>query len=813
MFPRFFLPFCLFLLAASAWAGPLPAPAAFIEQYCADCHDSDEKKGGLDLASLPWDLESRTNFDEWVKVVDLLAKGEMPPKKKERPDAAAAHTFLEQIGGELRSWQGQRQAQNGRAILRRLNRNEYERTMQDLLGISTPLALLLPADTPMHGFDTVAEGLRLSTLQMEKYLEAADIAIDDAIDFAPEPDRSTKRVFLKDEKGVRGNLDVAEGTITNPSDPKSKHRHLMRELPEAIVFFNEGYPAAEVKQFERHPAGTYRIRLSAYGYQSGGKTIPMRVYGDNYHDKQLLGWFEMPPDQPRVAEMTVKVRANDHLRIEPSNTGIDATGKTIYNVDEKDFTGSGLALQWVEMEGPLLPEWPPPSMKRLLGDTPLRKINDPKKRVGYELAPEDARADVQKALQSLATRAFRRPLEPGEADRFVKLATDDLDAGRPYLEALRVGARAILTAPQFLLFEEAPGRLDDYALASRLSYFLWSTMPDEELLTLAAAKTLHRPEVLHAQVERMLSHEKSRAFVQNFTGQWLDLRNIDATTPDKKLYPEADELLVVSMVRETEEFFAELLQRNLPVTNVIQSDFAILNSRLATHYGIDGVEGEAFRKVSLPADSPRGGLLTQASILKVTANGTTTSPVLRGAWVMKKILGQPPSPPPPGTGMIEPDTRGATTVREQLDKHRHSETCAGCHRKIDPPGFALESFDVIGGFRDRYRSQDKGDTATVKNSRNPRQYIKLGLPVDASGELADGRKFAGIQDFRKLLLEQSDQVLLSLTEKIVIYSTGAGISFSDRPAIAAIAGRVQEQGGGLRTLIHEVVQSPLFQNK
>ena len=818
MFPRVSLPL-LFSILLAPIASAAMAPSEFIEQYCADCHDADEKKGGLDLASLPWDLEKRSNFDEWVKVVDLVAKGEMPPKKKARPDAGAAHAFLAGIGGELRAFDGQRQALTGRAVLRRLNRVEYERTMQDLLGISTPLAALLPADTPMHGFDTVAEGLRLSTLQMEKYLEAADIALDEAINFGPEPERLTnKRCLLKDEPFARKQLDTPEGTLANPNDPKSGHRYVLRELPDgAIVFFNEGYPAAELKQLERHPAGTFRIRISAYGFQSGGQTIPMRVYGDNYREKQLLGWFEMPPDQARVVEFTTKLRAGDHLRIEPSNTGVDEKGQNVYNLGAKEFTGAGLALQWVEVEGPLLQVWPPASMKHLFGDTPLKKIDEQKKgrdkRVAYELAPEDARASAREALERFATRAFRRPLESGEADRFVKLATDELDAGRPFVDAMRVGVRAILTAPQFLLFEERPGKLGDYALASRLSYFLWSTMPDEELHTLAAAKKLTQPAVLRAQVERLLQDEKSRAFVQNFTGQWLDLRNIDATSPDKKLYPEADELLVVSMVQETEAFFAEMLSRNLSVTNVVQSDFAILNSRLAEHYGIAGVAGEELRKVSLTPDSPRGGILTQASVLKVTANGTTTSPVLRGAWVMKKILGQPPTPPPPGTGMIEPDTRGATTVREQLAKHRTLESCAGCHAKIDPPGFALECFDVIGGFRERYRSQDKGDQTTVKNSRNKRKYVKLGLAVDASGELADGRTFAGIQDFKKLLLEQSDQVLAALAEKMVIYSTGAGISYADRPAVAAIAAKVKAQGGGLRTLIQEVVQSPIFQTK
>jgi hypothetical protein len=525
----------------------------------------------------------------------------------------------------------------------------------------------------------------------------------------------------------------------------------------------------------------------------------------------------MSPDEPRLVEFTTKMRAGDHLRIEPTNTGVDPKGQNVYNIGAKEFTGSGLALQWVEIEGPLLQEWPPASMKKLFGATPLKKIEDPKKtgkgKIAYELAPEDGKASAQQAVLSFAARAFRRPLEAGEGDRFVALANAELELGRPLLEAMRVAVRAILTAPQFLLFEERPGKLHDYALASRLSYFLWSTMPDEELLAKAAAHQLDQPAVLHAQVERMLKDDKAQAFVKNFTSQWLDLRNIDATTPDKKLYPESDELLIVSMVQETERFFAELLNRNLSVTNFIHADFTILNSRLATHYGIEGVDGEAFRTVTLSPDSPRGGILTQASVLKVTANGTTTSPVLRGAWVMKKLLGQPLAPPPPGTGMIEPDTRGATTVREQLAKHRTLETCAGCHRQIDPPGFALECFDVIGGFRDRYRSQDKGDQTTVKNSRNKRQYIKLGLAVDASGELADGRPFTGIQDFRKLLLEQSDQVLLSLTQKLVIYSTGAGISYADRPAVEAIAAKVKQQGGGLRTLVHEIVQSPIFQTK
>jgi hypothetical protein len=809
--PRFFLA----LLLAGATAFAAPRSAEFLDRYCADCHDTETKKGGLDLTSLAWSPEERTNFDEWVKVFDLVSKGEMPPKKKARPDEKGAHAFLADIGGGLRAHEKQREAASGRTILRRLNRTEYERTVHDLLGIATPLARILPEETPTQGFDTVAEGLRLSTLQMEKYLEAADAALDAAIELGPEPERSSKRYFFKDEKVVRSNLDKPEGEI----DPKNgrKHHHLLREIPDAVVFFNEGYPPADIRQFSAPVAGKYRIRLSGYAYQSKGQPVPLRVYSDNYREKQLLGWFEMPPDVPRVVELTVSLPARINLRMEPSDVGADDKGQNIYNVPVKDYTGPGLAMQWAEIEGPFVESWPPPSVKNLFGETPLTKITDKKKlrdkRIGYEITPEDPRANAKAAIERFATRAFRRPLENGEADRFIKLVTDELDAGRPFVDAMRVGFRGVLTAPQFLLFEERPGKLDDYALASRLSYFLWSTMPDDALLAAAAQKTLTQPKVLRAQVERMLKDEKAQAFVQNFTGQWLDLRNIDATSPDMRLYPEFDERLRVSMVQETEAFFGELVRENLSASNLIQSDFAMLNSRLAAHYSVAGVEGEQMRKVSLAPDSPRGGVLTQASILKVTANGTTTSPVLRGVWVMKKLLGQPPSPPPPGTGTIEPDTRGATTVREQLAKHRSSETCAGCHSKIDPPGFALECFDVIGGFRERYRSQGQGETTTVQNTRAKRKFVKLGPTVDATGELPDGRRFQGIQDFKKILLENSDQVLTTLAKNLVVYSTGAAVNFADRSDVEAIVQKTKQQGGGVRTLIQEVVRSPLFQTK
>jgi hypothetical protein len=405
-----------------------------------------------------------------------------------------------------------------------------------------------------------------------------------------------------------------------------------------------------------------------------------------------------------------------------------------------------------------------------------------------------------------------------EVRTYVKLAHKGLDDGLSFEDAMRVAFRAVLISPRFLFLEEKPGSLDDWALASRLSYFLWSSLPDEPLRKLADNGTLHEPTVLRAQVERMLASRKSKAFVENFVGQWLELRQIDFTMPDRRLYPEFDDILKDSMLGETHEFFALLLRDDGKLNNFIHSDFLMLNRRIAEHYKINGVVGEEFRRVALPPGSHRGGVLTQASVLKVTANGTSTSPVIRGAWVMKRLLGDPLPPPPPDIPAFEPDTRGATTIRAQLDKHRALATCASCHTRMDPAGFALENFDAIGGWRERYR-MERGNSTQPKDVPNEKfrgrdiwEY-KLGLNVDATGKLADGKEFKNIDDFKKLLLEREDQVARNITRNLLIYATGAGIQFADREAVEKIVAKVKERDGGLRVLVHEIVQSQVFRRK
>jgi hypothetical protein len=378
------------------------------------------------------------------------------------------------------------------------------------------------------------------------------------------------------------------------------------------------------------------------------------------------------------------------------------------------------------------------------------------------------------------------------------------------------GYTAIICSPPFLYLEEEPGRLDNYALASRLSFFLWNSPPDEALLEHARSGALAQPGVLRSEAERLLNDSKSRRFVEAFLDYWLDLRNFDATTPSNTLYPDyyLDESLTEAALDESRMFFTELLEKNLPARNVIDSDFTYLNERLAVHYGIPGVEGGNMRRVSLPADSVRGGVMTQAIVLKVTANGTTTSPVIRGKWITERILGQIVPPPPSGVPAVDPDTRGAVTIRQQLAKHRADESCATCHQKIDPQGFALENFDVMGGWRDRYRGDAKDKVPEVGLGKNGWPFdFHYALPVESYGELPDGREFNDVRQFKRLILDDEAQIARNVARHLVVYATGASTRFSDREAIERILEQTKATQYGVRSLVHAIVESDLFRNK
>ncbi len=699
-------------------------------------------------------------------------------------------------------------AGDGRTVLRRLNRVEYENTVRDLLGIQVDLKDVLPMDGSAGGFDNVGEALHTSSFLMEKYLEAAEKALNLAIANGPQPPYAKKRYSLKDQHQVK-------------STTESVFRRLDDDT--VVMFSSSAWQAVNLYQFYPPDRGKYRFRISASGFQSSGKPVTYRVDAGLMGmagKTHLVNYYDAPAEKPAVVEFEDFLEARSTIRIHPHGL---ASAQAVHKIGADKYDGPGLAVQWIEVEGPLHEYWPPESHRRLFGDLPQKPAPSFNNSKRVEVVSNDPEKDAERILRNFARRAFRRSVTDEDVNPYRALVKGRLAQKYSFEQAVRVGLMGIMVAPDFLFLREKAGKLDDFALASRLSYFLWSTMPDDELLALAEKGQLGQPPTIRSQVERMLNDPKAGAFTENFVGQWLGLRDIDATMPSHILYPEYDDLLRASMVKETYLFFDELLKNDLSLTNFVHSDFAMLNGRLARHYSI-AVENTselsktsevssplyAFRKVPLPKDSHRGGVLTMASVLKVTANGTYTSPILRGAWVLDRILGTPPPRPPEGVAAIEPDIRGATTIRQQLAKHRQVESCAACHAKIDPPGFALESFDVIGGWRDYYRTSGNGKEVKIDGRRMP--YLQ-GPKVDPADTLSDGRKFRDIDEFKKLLLENKDQLARALATRLVTYATGAAQKRSDRPAIEAIVARVREQDYGLRTLVQEVVQSKLFQQK
>jgi hypothetical protein len=771
----------------------------FLEAHCITCHDSDTKKGGLDL-TVAADWSQPEQMARWVRVHDRVAKGEMPPGQR-KPDAAETKQFL----GELTQGLTKAHAAQKGTVLRRLNRLEYENTLHDLLGIRTPLADLLPEDGKSHGFDTVGAALDLSSAQLQKYLEAADMALTAATQKGPRPTTNRTTHHLDEER-----------------NEKLIGQWWHKTADGAVVVFNDGnFPVITFETMRILHDGRYRLRLKGYAYQSKQPiTFGLYVASRGRDTKfQLHDYYALPPGEPTTLETVVEIDKHERIRLIPLLQHADAETPNPYRkIDPSKYPGPGLAIFSLEVEGPLFEEWPGRGHKLLWGDLPVGMPNFAPKgaaksnTAGGTIESTNPKADAEKLLRTFVPAAFRRPVPEERIQPYIKLAHAELDNGANFEQAMRTAYTAVLCSPYFLYLVEPQGRLDGYALASRLSYFLWRSAPDAELLAAAQRGDLAKPDDLRQQTERMLRDPKSKRFVTDFLGLWLNLRDIEFTIPDAKLYPDFDNTLLHAMIGETEQFFTTILHENRPLTDFLHSDWTMLNERLAKHYGIPGVVGPEFREVKLPANSHRGGLITQASILKVSANGTTTSPVTRGAWVLERLLGEPPPPPPPGVPGVEPDIRGATTIREQLDKHRNIATCAACHKVIDPPGFALEAYDVIGGYRDRYRAVftpgKKAETIRFHN-----RQVALGPKVDASGELVDGRKFDGPDEFKKLLLTEPDRFAKALTEKLATFGTGRDMGFSDRPAIAAIVQANAQKQRGFRDLIHQLIQCELFLTK
>jgi mono/diheme cytochrome c family protein len=802
---RMLLLACALALAASSASGREPGiPADLFESrvwpilvaHCYSCHSQAARKlkADLRLDRLSADFGNEVNRERWLAVLKRLKAGEMPPKSKPRLPEKDVRLVSEWISARAEAAQTARRAR-GRVVLRRLNRVEYENTVRDLLGVDADLKELLALDSSRDGFDNVGAALHISSFAMERYLEAADTALNLAITNRPKPPPLVKERYR----------------LTETHQYKSMSERVFRKLDDGTVvgFTSSPWQAVSLSPFYPADRGRYRFRISASAFQSSGKPVVFQVtsgVGGMAGESHLVGYFDAPAGKPAVIEFIDRMEARATISILPYGL---ARSNVVHDVGADKYQGPGLAVQWVEVEGPLHDTWPPASHRLVLGDLAQERAPRPDLPERVEVVSKAPTADAERILRRFARRAFRRTVTDDDIKPFVALVKAELAAKHTFEQALRAGLSAVLVSPDFLFLREKPGKLDDFALASRLSYFLWSSMPDDELLTLAEQKKLGQPDILRRQVERLLKSPKARAFTENFVGQWLGLRDLDSTEPSNILYPEYDQMLRASMLRETELFFDEVLKDDLSLTNFVASDFAMLNGRLAKHYGIPGTLGWQFRKVRLPKGSHRGGVLTMASVLKVTANGTTTSPVLRGAWVLDRILGTPPPRPPADVPPVEPDTRGTTTIRAQLAKHRTIATCAACHAKIDPPGFALENFDVIGGWRDNYRSSGNGQTVVIDGQRMP--YLK-GPKVDA-GDALDGQRFRDIDEFKQLLLKDKDRIARALTVKQLTYATGGAPTFADRAEVEAVVASVRAKGFGFRSLVHEVVQSKLFRCK
>ncbi|MEW4490878.1 DUF1592 domain-containing protein [Thalassoglobus sp. JC818] len=843
----------------------------FLTTHCLDCHSGESAEAGFDLDSLAFSLDDSTVFDRWEKAHDKVERGEMPPKDVDQPSDSERGVLLQQLSKHLTAADQDRQTKFGRGTIRRLNRAEFETALSDLFSIPLNIQAELPEDAKNHGFNTVGAALNVSSVQMEAYLSVLNKVLTQATTLYEKPQRRTHRLSYREENGIMqvyrrgGPFLIQDDGVAFFATEKFSHLNAVMSQWTAP---HTGRYRVKVSTFALRSDEPVIVSLRAGGTGHAESNHVPHVFLDHFAVKE---------GNPQIFEWEGTLERGQYFHVYPTSLPPMRFAGPKEEMQQHAYNGPAAVIQWVEVDGPIFEQWPPASHRVLWGDVattpipdaqpnqdpiahldeppariaqpkmtrvPVEKatgnkwIYDPKKQeVGGEpihrsagipaplhatlaLNPSSPKKVAASLLSEFANCAFRRPVGDEEIAPYISLVHHWLDEGRDFESAMRVGYMALLTSPGFLYHQaslpDAASELSPVAFAERLSFFLWNGLPDDELRTLAETGQILDPDTLRSQVDRMLNDDRSDRFLKDFLDQWLDLRLIDFTVPDEKLYPEFDKLLQWSAVEETLAFVRKLVEEDLPSRNVIDSDFAMVNWRLAKHYDLPAVNEMHVQAVSLPKDSVRGGLMTQGSILKVTANGTTTSPVVRGVWLMERIMGIQPDPPPPGIPAIEPDIRGATTVREQLEKHRSLANCADCHAKIDPPGVALESFDVIGGWRDHYRAINE-ELEDLKPRYSPFQPVPIryveGPLVDASYELADGRSFEDIQGFKRLLLEDERQIARGITKKLLIYSTGAEVSFSDREKVEAILDRAQSSEYGFRSLIHEIVQSSLFHRK
>ena len=722
----------------------------FLGKFCTSCHNTTDVAGGVDLSAYLNEAHARKDRKAWEMVAEVIGSGNMPPKKsKAQPTKADRDVALGYIENTLIKIDCTAPKDAGRVTLRRLNRAEYNNTIRDLCGVDFKPAEGFPSDDVGYGFDNIGDVLSLQPVLIEKYLTAADEILVKAIP-AIEPVKSSKQKFGQ------------QNLITTPRGVKKDNK---------IVFTVEG--SAALEKFNLPAEGEYIVRVKAWGNKVGGDAAKLALRIDSKDVKEFN--VDAPADKLATFEYQAKFAAGERKIAVAFNNPFEDKKATDDNLKFRK-----LGIDSIEIEGPIGGSLPP--------------LSDAAKLIFVELpkGPDDTAA-AEKIIANFARRAYRRPVKPEEMTRLMKLFALAQSKKEAFDKALNLPLKAILVSPHFLFRVEDDAKLpatsrtlNDFEFTSRLSYFLWSTMPDEELFQLAAKGEIRKPAVLTAQIKRMLKDKKSVALTENFAGQWLMLRNIRTLTPDKETYPNWDEALRNSMIRETELFFEHIVKNDRKVTEFLDANYTFVNDRLAKHYGIAGIRGGEFQQVALK-DQQRGGLISQASFLTVTSNPTRTSPVKRGKWVLDNLLGQPPPPPAPDVPQLEA-TPLKGTLRQQMEQHRVNPSCAGCHAKLDPLGFGLENYDGIGG----WRTTDKA------------------AKIDSTGVLPDGKKFDGPAELRKVLLGKSDLFRRCLAEKLLTFALGRGLEYYDKCVLDDLVTKLKSADDQFSALILAIVQSDPF---
>jgi len=804
-------------------SGLPPQTSHFIGKYCVRCHNAEEPKADLRLDNLGIS-QTTADAEYWQLVMDAIQLGDMPPAKELQPTIEEVEGMVVWIDGELQRAKSTFRGNTGEVVLRRLNRTEYQNVLFDLFGIQEDLTKGFPEDAKVHGFDNNGAALTLSIAQVEAYLEAARKIIKDSMvdpSAPPQSKRVTKSLqdwnvdsWERSQTGLEKRLANYDNLTARE---KERTDHFADELKKdpyyAYVFpaFSDGKlikPAPGQREdtpmvmaaaagagsrvtsgafFNVSVPGNYRLSFRAFGIQVGNAPAELTVYrrtkGREGHVTPLRT-IVLDDSESRDYVVECFLEPGWIIGVE-LNTNTRARGDQTLAVQQPMAGFDSLTF-----EGPIVTQWPPRGYETLVGPF------DPK-----SSEADNVRGIILHAAQTL----FRRPVDPATVEAYHDLY-QQVKEGEGHESALRQTYKALLASPQFLYQVEFGEGVDPFALASRLSFFLWRSVPDRELLQLAANGQLTDPGILRQQTERMLNDPKAERFITDFVGQWMKTYHVGVMTPDKQLYPEWNDRIASAMVAETEGFFRELVVHDLPLSNLIDSDWTYLNETLANHYQIAGVKGPEMRKVKLDkSQTVRGGLLTQGTFLNVTSNGTATSPIIRGVWVLDHLLGTPTPAPPPDVPALEPDIRGAQTITEQLTLHRDLPQCASCHSRIDPIGLALENFDVVGGWRDNYRILN-----AERRGRQDSPWVD-GSAVQTASEHPHFGAITSFEDLRGTLQEHAHLVYENTAHKLAMFALGRDLTFADDDDIHQIVRDSQAAGMGMRSMIHALVQNDLFQ--